>query len=333
MYNRALKFEEAFMRLYTLSLVAILAISALLYGCGGASAVTAPGQDNQGFEFQMPVGPGLAQVSGDDVQITDDGKIVSNIYKKFFADAVNEQSWGRWNTLNQSGAKAWVLSNTYNSSPKAFVLGQNYWNRESDLLQSKTFTVPALTSGVRLTFTARWSIAAGDSCVVGYNTPGGPVLVANFTGGQNAAYPGWTKYYFELPSNDTPSDQTYTLQFYFSSDSSGNDWGFGLDDVAVYQRQLEAINDLSASDGLPGGVTITWSDNNAGTLIPDDYNILRSDFPGGPYDFVANVPYGAPYSYNDPAGPLEFHYYVVVSNTAGWPSSGFSNEDSGFAGP
>lgn len=320
------------MRVYTLSLLAILALSAFLYGCGGASGLAPQDQNNGGFNFQMPTGPGLPQVSGDDVQITDDGKIVSNVYRKFFADAVNSQSWGRWNAIDQSGAKYWTLSNTYNSSPKAFLMGGNYWNRESDLLLSNSFTIPDSTDGVRLTFTARWKIAPGDSCVVGYNTPGGPVMVANFTAGQNADYPGWTKYYYELPSNFSGDDDICQLQFYFSSDTSVNDWGFGLDDVAVYQRQLEPINDLSASDGLPGGITVTWTDNNAGTLAPDNYDVYRSDVPGGPYTYLDTVPYGAPYSYSDPVAPGFFYYYVVVSTKTGYPSSPYSNEDLGSAG-
>src|SRR5687767_7042159 len=191
------------MRVYTLSLLAGLAISALLYGCGGASSIVpqAPvDNDNPGgYHLTTPTGPGMPQVTGDDVQLTDDGKIASNTYIKFFGDSVNEHSWGRWNMINQSGQKAWTLSNTYYSAPKAFLMGGNYWNRESDLLFSNSFTIPAGTDGVRVTYTARWQIAPGDSCMVIYNSPQGPQIIAIYGAGQNPSYPGWDKYYYELP--------------------------------------------------------------------------------------------------------------------------------------
>ena len=124
------------MRFNTLTLIALLALSALLYGCGGGTDAALQNENPGGFNMQIPSGPGMPEASPDDIQITDDGKIVSNTYRKFFADSVNSQSWGRWLAFNGGGQKVWTLSNTYNSAPKSFLFGGNYWNREQDFIQS-----------------------------------------------------------------------------------------------------------------------------------------------------------------------------------------------------
>jgi len=321
------------MRFYTLMLIGLLALSALLYGCGGSTSAGLPDNDGPagsgGFNLQIPSGPGMPQATPDDIQITEDGKIVSNTYRKFFADAVNEHSWGRWSAFNGGGQKTWTLSNTYYSAPKAFLFGGNYWNHENDFIQSNSFNVPDATDGVRLTFTARWKIAPGDTCTAVYNALGGPQTVANFTGGQNPDYPGWTKYYFELPANFSGQDQSNTIQFFFLSDSSVTDFGFAFDDVAVYQRQLEPPLNVSASDGN-FSIILNWTNNPAGTLVPEGYDIYRSTTQGGNYRFQANVSYPGTF-WNDPTaiqGPT--YYYVIKSQHVGWPDSVFSNEDSGF---
>jgi len=319
------------MRLHFLSLLAILAIGALLSSCGGATA-TAPqdtGNPQGQYTMTIPPGPGMPQVTGDDVQLTSDGKITSNAYHKFFADAVNANSWGRWNAINGSGQKQWTLSNTYNSAPKAFLFGGNYWNNESDALFSNSFSVPDATDGVRLTFTARWKIAAGDSCAVIYNQSAqAPLTVANFTGGQNPDYPGWTRYYFELPANMSGNDALNTIEFFFSSNASGTDFGFAFDDVAVYQRLLDPPTGLDASNGAPT-ITLTWTNTNTGTLIPDATDIFRSTVSGSGYTFQASV--NTPGSiWGDPtAVPGVTYYYVVRHTKVGWPPSAFSKEDDG----
>jgi len=322
------------MRFYTLTLIALLALSALLYGCGGTTGAGLPDTDGPGgsggFNLQIPSGPGMPQASPDNIQITEDGKIVSNVYRKFFADAVNQSSWGRWFAFNGGGQKVWTLSNTYNSAPKSFLFGGNYWNREQDFIQSNNFTIPEATDGVRVTFTARWKIAAGDSCALIYNVQGnGPQTVANFNGGQNPDYPGWTKYYFELPANFSGQDEANSLQFFFVSDTSGTDFGFAYDDVAVYQRQLEPPLNVQASDGN-FTITVTWQNNPAGTLVPEVYDIYRSTTPGGNYVYQDSVNYSGTI-WADPTAVQGFtYYYVIKSAHLGWPDSLYSNEDSGF---
>jgi len=318
------------MRLYTLSLVAILAISALLYGCGGASGINPQQTGNQGQNtVTIPPGPGMPQVTGDDVQLTPDGKITSNAYSKFFADSVNEHSWGRWNAIDGGGQKKWTLSNTYNSAPKSFLLGGNYWNNENQSLFSNPFQVPFNTDGVRITFTARWKIAAGDSCSVIYNEmQHAPLTVANFTGGQNPDYPGFTKYYFELPANTNPGDEINSIEFFFYSNSSGTDFGFALDDVAVYQRLLDPPTGLDASDGGPA-ILVTWNNTQTGNLIPDGTEIWRSTTSGSNYSLQASVNYPGN-SWTDPTAVNGVIYYYVVRHTkVGWQPSSFSKEDQG----
>jgi hypothetical protein len=324
------------MRVNTLSLLAALAIMALVAGCGGSRTVGAPQNQNPTgynglYTLVVPEGPGMPAASPDDIQLTEDGKIISAAYRKFYGDSVNHHSFGRWNPINVGGQKEWTLSNTFNSAPKAFVFGGNYWNREEDLLFTTPFNVPDMTDGVRLTFTSRWRIAPGDRCDVIYNTPDGPALIATFEGGENPAYPGWTKYYFELPGNlDGLGDDSNTVQFFFTSDTATNDWGFGFDDVAVYQRQLEPLTDLSATDAL-FTVTLTWSHNDAGTLSPEFYDIYRSETPGSGYVFQESVAYPGSIWGDPTALSGVVYYYVIVSRRTGWPESAFSNEDSGFA--
>jgi hypothetical protein len=185
------------------------------------------------------------------------------------------------------------------------------------------------TDGIRLTFWSRWKIASGDSCGVYWWTDGIPQLVTTFGAGQNPDYPGWTKYYYELPANFSGFPQSNNVEFYFTSNSSGNDWGVGIDNVAVYQRQLNAPTNCQASDGNIGGITVTWDDNNAGTLVPEFYDIYRSDIPGGTHSYLATVSYGTN-TYFDPTPSLFNYYYVVRARLTGWPDSAESNEDGGF---
>src|SRR5258708_5903339 len=111
------------MRVLNLALAALLALSVLMSGCGGGTTGTGIPQDNgnpggngipdiSGITDAFIHGPGMPAATPDDIQMDADGKIISNAYIKFFADAVNEQSWGRWFALNNKGQKAWTLSNT-----------------------------------------------------------------------------------------------------------------------------------------------------------------------------------------------------------------------------
>jgi len=318
-----------------LILIALVALSALAVSCGGSSTT---GIDNPQISpghlqaVTAPLsGPGFTQLPADNFDLGNPDKESSNSYRKFFSDSVNAQSTGRWTVTNNSGAKQWTLSNTAASAPKSWLMGGNYWNHESDTLVSNAFTVPDGTNGIALTFYARWKIAFLDMGEVDLYVDGVPTPGVQFSGGQNPDYPGWTKYYFQLPANTSGADQTWNVGFDLFSDAAGTDFGLGIDNVAVYQTQLNPPLALSASDGLPGGVTITWSDNNAGNLIPDSYEVWRGDSPGGPYStLVGTVNYGDPNSVFDATAPFLFYYYVAKAKKAGWPDSAYSNEDLGF---
>ena len=122
------------------------------------------------------------------------------------------------------------------------------------------------------------------------------------------------------------------MGFRFNSDTAINGWGFGVDNVTVYQTNLNPPAAVSASDGLPGGITVTWNDNNAGTLAPDFYDVYRGDVPGGPYTLMGSVPYGGVNSFSDPTAPFVPYYYVVKARKLGYDDSINSNEDLGMSG-
>jgi hypothetical protein len=315
------------MRVCNLALAAALLLGALLSGCGGSTG-PAPGNGDIQVRERFP-GPGMPAATPDDFVITDDGKIASAIYRKFWADSVNEQSGGRWTVTNINGpVKTWVLSNTYNSSPKAWLMGGNYWNSDTDSLQSVDFTIPANTGGVRLTFWARWKTAAGDYCDVNYFVDGVGQLVTSFEGGQNPDYPGWTKYFFVLPDNDTAADQDCSLEFWFDSNGSINDWGIGVDNVAVYQRGLEPPINVDASEG-GFSITVSWDYADTGTLDPDFVDIYRSTTSGGPYDYQDSVAFNGTL-WSDPTALADTNYYYVLKATKdGWFNSADSVEDLG----
>jgi hypothetical protein len=309
------------MRAYLSTAIVLLAIVA---GCGSS-------EPQQNGNNGQP-GIGMPAVPPDDISF-DDGKEASNAYRKFFSDAVNHQSSGRWDVYNLSGAKQWTLSNTAYSAPKAWLLGGNYWNREDDTLNTKLFWIPDGSDGVRLTFTTRWRIGSGDSCSVYYWYSGAsaPELVTALSGGQNPDYPGWTKYTFELPRIIQGGEGNHLVKFQFNSDTVWNDWGIAIDNVAVYQRCLEPPLNVSASDGLPGYIEISWDHNPAGNLLPDSYKVYRRDrnqdwilHEVGTVDYPATSLVDSLY---DPEIP---YTYLVQSVKAGWSNSAPSNEDTGW---
>ena len=161
----------------SLLLFLTLTICACAASCGSGSSTTADPDIRL-----KPSGPGMPAAQPDDFEIVgDELKSASWTFNKFFLDSVNHESGGRWTVTNTSGTKAFTLSNTYFSSNKAWVIGQNYWNREDDEIVSNDFTLTAGMQGIRLSFYARFSIAScdGDEATVWFDDGegGGPAPV------------------------------------------------------------------------------------------------------------------------------------------------------------
>jgi hypothetical protein len=307
----------------TLAALLLLLLAGSVLGCGGTNQV---GTDT---------GPIMVGEFGE----TD--REVSAAFRYFFLDSVNHESMGRWTVSNDSGKKAFVLSNTYNSAPKAWVIGQNYWNNENDTLTSNLFTIPddngfepGGTSGVRLAFWSRWLIAPDDVAYVELNTNNqGWQAITTFTGGSNAAYPNWNKYSFLLPDNQSGGDQSVQLRFRFTSDGATTDWGFGVDNVSVYQTKQNPPINVAATDGIiPEAIAITWDHNVSGTLVPDGYAVYRSTDQDGVYQFIAGVDYPETVFDDLVGADPTIYWYKVKAVRFGYPDSEFSNSDSGFAG-
>jgi hypothetical protein len=324
----------------------VLLCSALLAltACAGGSPPPAadssqpPPTPSLARQFPTPQ-PGVQLPAADPVEIdfdSADDKATSAVYRIFFRDAVNEHSYGRWATNNVTGKKQWELSNTYYSAPKAWVIGQNYWNDENDWLNSRQWSFPEGSAGMALTFQARWNIAAGDQLTIWYSDPApGDWQVVNFTGGSNPNYPGWDRYYFRLPDDGPAPGNTGSLHLNFQSNHSGTGWGFGIDNIAVYQTQLAAPRNVQASDGsVADQVDVTWEHNNAGTLVPDGYAIYRAPYVNGemgPFAYLDQIAYPGQL-FSDGRDDASMFYYKVVAVKAGWPDSPDSSTDGGFAG-
>jgi hypothetical protein len=262
-------------------------------------------------------------------------KNTSASFTYFFQDTVGNGSGPNWSISNSSGNKAWTLSNTSYSSPKAWVIGQNYWNGENDRLTSIGFSVPNNTVGIKLSFYSRWNILANDFGRVDYSTNNGSswTQVQAFSNGSNAAYPNWTKYTYALPDNISGSAQTWKLRFRFTSDASSTSWGFGVDSISVYQTKLNAPLNLTATKGtVSGQVDLDWDHNNAGSLSPDQYLIYRAPDNGGApgtFTLLNNVAYPAS-AYSDNNGTGTIYWYKVKARKTGYPDSAFGNQDSGY---
>jgi len=312
-------------------------------GCGsrGAGAQIAP--ENSPQVKALSFGDSPFAAAPDDFDINNTDKVASASFAKFFLDTVNQASGGRWTVANTSGKKAFTLTNIYESAPYAWVLGNNYWNRESDTLTSNDFTIPGDfagngngTRGIRFSFFSRWSIASGDMATVEYRIDGGPwSVLAQASGGQSPNYPNWSKYYFELPDNDSGQDQTWNVRYTFASNTSGTDWGFGVDRVAVYQRRLAVPANVAATDlddSIVRQIRISW-DADSDPLLPDSYTILRSTSEQGPYALVATI--------NDPSTTTSYldtppetvtqYWYKLVAHKAGWLDSVDSASTAGQA--
>jgi hypothetical protein len=258
-----------------------------------------------------------------------DAKAASATYLKFFEDVGNAASGAKWSISNSSGAKQFALSNTYYSSPKAWVIGQNYWNGENDKLTSVPITIPPFRAGIKLSFYSRWQIALGDYARVDYSTDNGGnwTQLQAFTNGSNAAWPNWTKYTYALPDNMTASAQTWRIRFRFTSNSSGTGWGFGTDSISVYQRELEAPTGVAAGDNTSGPIDITW-DAPADALGPEFYQVFYATNPDGPYNQGGSFDPQGSGSYD--AADSTVYWFKVRAVKSGYSPGPFSNIDSGY---
>jgi hypothetical protein len=255
-----------------LSLVfaSLLALALCACGAGAPLAPAAPG----GTATETPVNP-------------EADKAASATFRYFFQDVVSASSHTRWSVENSSGQKSFILSNTAHSAPKAWVIGQNYWNRENDSLTSEVIEIPAeKPSGIKLAFYSRWQIEPNDMAKVEYQIDGGEwVLLEEFWGGQNPAYPAWTRYWYNLPGSSMEAGYDLRLRFSFQSNTSVTGWGFGVDSISVYQTKMSPPSNVQASDGDPSGLTLTWEPPIDGPE-PWTYEIWRATSPEGPYEYA-----------------------------------------------
>jgi hypothetical protein len=282
-----------------------------------------------------PAPSGITDGPGDTNLMADDTtRSVSWAYSYYFLDTVNYSSSARWTRENLAGYKQWTLSNTSYSGSKAWVMGMNYWNRENDSLTSGVFTIPANRKGNRLSFYSRWGIAAGDFGYVelgDFSTGETWTNYFTFTNGTNPDYPLWTKYTVQLPDT-TENPVTYKLRYRFTSDTSINSWGFGVDSVSVYQRQLSPALNVIASDGLhQNKVDVDWT-IQTDNLGRDGWIIYRQQGDGEPWILRHTETNPAQNHFNDTEVlPGVLYSYKVVAYMAGYPDSVDSNIDNGFA--
>lgn len=255
-------------------------------------------------------------------------KSASTTYTYFFRDYVSDSSAANWTVTNSNGNKLWVLSTAnYYSAPRSWTIGGNYWNYENDFLESNPFTVPANRSDIRFVFYTKWKILAQDHGRVQYKVNAGTwTTLADFTAGSNAAYPGWTKQTYTLPSTGG-SNATYRVRFWFESDASLTDWGMGVDSVSVYQADLAQPTNIAASDGTyTDKIRLTW-DLNSG-ITPTSYRIYRATSQGGMYSIKATV---STKQYDDTTATAGTTYwYKIVALHSGYPDGAFSAPESGY---
>jgi hypothetical protein len=261
----------------------------------------------------------------------DSGKHTSLAYNYFFSDSIAASSAVNWDVVNTAGKKAWSLSTTAYSAPRAWVIGQNYWNGENDSLATQPFLVPGFTDGITLGFRLRYKLQTGDYLRVQYstNSEGNDwVNLASYNGGQNQHYPNWTLRSFALPANDTNDPAFYRVRFLFTSNGSGTEWGAGVDSVYVYQRALSPPRNLSASENNSVAIEITW-DHPADGPEPYSYLVFRSETPDGNGALLAETTYPNNIVFHTPDDPSVPYYFYVKAIRHGYPDSPPSNIDVG----
>lgn len=307
--------------------LAVCIAAAMFAGCGGGTTdnsgvVLTPGVETP-VEFPGDGGPIVDTNSGD--------KAVTYDFHHIWTDTVNHQSGGRWTVVDNGGKKEWMLSNTCHSAPKSWIIGCKYYNYENDELTSNPITVNGPAKDIRLSFYSRWQIQNGDLGQVQFRIDGGPWLtIQMFTGGQNPSYPAWDKYYYTLPPFLNEGQSQYQLRFVFTSNSTGNAWGYGIDDVSVYQSLPEPPINVQASDGsFSDHIQVDWTDTGY-KVQPDGYFVYRSDFQAGPYSIQTFVPFGTNTWDDSGVLPGATYWYKVSSVVDFLGESRLSLEDSGF---
>ncbi len=275
------------------------------------------------FTPASPNSSGATQVAAADVS-----KSVSTTYTYFFRDYISDSSAANWTVTNSNGNKQWVLSTAnYFSAPRAWTIGGNYWNYENDFLESDPFTVPASRSDIRFVFYGKWKILNQDHGRVQYKVNSGTwTTLSDFSAGQNTDYPNWTKYSYTLP-NTGPSNATYRVRFWFESDASLTDWGFGVDSVSVYQADMAQPTNIAASDGTyTDKVRLTWGLTSG--ITPTSYRIYRATSQNGTYSIKATQ---SSTTYDDTSTAAGTTYwYKIVALRSGYPDGPYSAPESGY---
>jgi hypothetical protein len=260
----------------------------------------------------------------------DGARTASALFNWYMIDMVNEHSEPRWVKTNDGGMKLWKLVNQFNSLPKSWQLGGNYWGGERDALTSHLFSVPVGRRGIKLGFMSRWDIAPGDHAFVEYrlNAADPWVQLADFTAGQSAAFPSWQRYTFGLP--DT-MEEGYEMEvrFRFTSNYQVNAWGWGLDDIAVYQTLIPQPLNLDADPESPQDIPMVW-DHNFDGQRPLFYDIYRSDDgENGEYFLLDSVPYPQRNYVDTTGAPFTEYWYKICGRREGWDDGPFSEADFG----
>jgi hypothetical protein len=255
-------------------------------------------------------------------------RTASATFRSFFQDSVTNTSTSKWTVDNATGAKYWLLSNTYYNSPKAWVIGQNYWNGENDVLTSDPFQIPTVTYGIKLSFFTRFNIMPNDFGYVQVQPGTGAdwQTLATYSNGTNAAWPNWNKVTLALPNNNGVLTN-YRIRFLFTSNTSSTNWGWGIDNVSVYQTNVDPPTNLTASEDAVF-ITVDWDAPT--NLAPNGYNIYRSTTLNGTYTFQGSV--NAPdtdWVDEDAGGPGITYWYKVKAFKTGYLESAYSNADDG----
>jgi hypothetical protein len=261
----------------------------------------------------------------------DSGKHASLAYNYFFYDPVTASSAVHWNVANNAGKKAWSLSTTAYSAPRAWVIGQNYWNGENDSLTSQPFSISGFTEGVTFAFRLRYKLQTGDYLRVQYSTNSEGdnwVNLATYNGGQNQHYPNWTLRSFALPANDTNDTVWYRVRFVFTSNGSGTEWGAGVDSTYIYQQMLSAPRNLLAQDDGEDYIEMQW-DHPADGPEPYAYWIYRATSPFDEGTLVGETNYPSNSWADGTAEADTQYYYYVEAIRYGYPDSPPSNVDGG----
>jgi len=268
----------------------LMLVLVLLSGCGAQQSlgnVGLPGYSVNpapSFDTEDPFAP-----AGD--------KTVSAAFRKFFLDAVNSRSHGRWTGWSDDpqAQDAWFLSESALTAPRAWELDVVTANTVATLT-SVPFTVPAGRRGIKLSFLAQFTLESGDSLFVEQSTNGGSwSSVAQFTL-SNPIVGGSNKYIFFLPDAGA-NDEQRQIRFRFQGDATlENSSQVRVDSIAVYQTRLAPPVADSSGFNLPDAMGY-WTPG-AG-VKPDFFDVyvrMYEESQGNDYILTQSVPYGAAWS-------------------------------------